>query len=399
MIDHLKKQRDLNGVGHIYFEHQEQKQQTAFAVLASLAKQLLSQIPPAGFPKDIEAKYQREKSQHASPSDLINILLAMPKWFARVFVVCDGLDEMDQQEQQKLLPLFHKMKASGIALFLTTRPHPSDIQESFQDASNIELVPKEHDIRRYVEERLLANTRFWGIQQDSSCLKNQIVSKIVDSTAGVYAKIPSFYEFSRKANSPHRFLLARFNVDYILEFGTVPEIKQALTNLSTSERENERRMDETYDRIISSIREKPQSIQKYVYRALSWIGYATRTLTVQELLVAISVEPNQYHLNDGDMIGLKDLLDYCNGLLVSDGQSVRLVHFSVRNYLDRHQVIPEDAKETYHAIACSTYLSFDLMKGRHCDDLSNLMEDYPFLGYAANKVVRRLQEKGALHNN
>ena len=197
MIDHLKEQQDINGfgVGHIYFEYQEQKQQTILAVLTSLVKQLLSQIPPTEFPEDIEAKYQREKNQHASANDLRDMLLSTPKWFSRVFVVCDALDEMDQWEQRaELLPLFRKMKASGIALFLTTRPHPADIQDSFQDASIIELVPKEHDIRRYVEERLLANTRFQRIQRDSSGLKNQVVSKIVDSAAGMYEKIPSFYE-------------------------------------------------------------------------------------------------------------------------------------------------------------------------------------------------------------
>ena len=195
MIDHLKEQRDINGfgVGHIYFEYQEQRQQKIRTVLASLVKQLLSQVPPTKFPKDIEAKYQREKNQHATANDLMDMLLSMPKWFSRVFVVCDALDEMDEQEQRaKLLPLFHDMKDSGIALFLTTRPHPADIQDSFQDASTIELVPKEHDIRRYVEERLLPNNRFQKIQRDSTGLKNQVVSKIVDSAAGMYEKIPSY---------------------------------------------------------------------------------------------------------------------------------------------------------------------------------------------------------------
>ena len=197
MIDHLKEQRDINGfgVGHIYFEYQEQRQQKIRTVLASLVKQLLSQVPPTKFPKDIEAKYQREKNQHPTANDLMDMLLSMPKWFSRVFVVCDALDEMDEQEQRaKLLPLFHKMKDSGIALFLTTRPHPADIQDSFQDASIIELVPKEHDIRRYVEERLLSNNRFQRIQRDSTGLKDQVVSKIVDSAAGMYEKIPSCYE-------------------------------------------------------------------------------------------------------------------------------------------------------------------------------------------------------------
>ena len=52
------------------------------------------------------------------------MLLSMPKRFARVFVVCDALDEMDQDEQRvELLPLFHDMKDSGIVHSLTTRSH------------------------------------------------------------------------------------------------------------------------------------------------------------------------------------------------------------------------------------------------------------------------------------
>ena len=134
MIDHLNEQRHLNGfgVGHVYFEYQEQKQQTVLAVVASLVKQLLSQLSPTEFPKEIEAKYQEKKTQHVSADDLTDMLFSMPTRFARrVFVVCDALDEMDQQEQrEKLLPLFHDMKDSGIALLLATLPHPrtADVQ-------------------------------------------------------------------------------------------------------------------------------------------------------------------------------------------------------------------------------------------------------------------------------
>ena len=188
MIDHLNQLRNPDGfgIGHIYFEYQEKKQQTVLAVVTSLVKQLLSQIPPTGFPKDIEIKYQEKKTQHASADDLIDMLLSMPKRFAhRVFVVCDALDETDQHEREQLLPLFHRLRDSGIALFLTTRPHPADVQESFQNASIIELVPKIHDIRRYVEERLSTNPGFRGIQQTSGDLNSRTVSKIVDSAAGM----------------------------------------------------------------------------------------------------------------------------------------------------------------------------------------------------------------------
>ena len=109
---------------------------------------------------------------------------------------------------------------------------------------------------------------------------------------------------ANKAKNSHRFLLAKFNVDYIVQFRTPRKIRQALGDLSipdpmaidgsNPERDNERRMDDVYNRIVWEIREQPRDNQNYAFRALSWIGYAARTLTVQELLVAISVEPNQY---------------------------------------------------------------------------------------------------------
>ena len=121
------------------------------------------------------------------------------------------------------------------------------------------------------------------------------------------------FKNASKNNCSHRFLLAKFNVDYIVKFPTAGGIKQALSNLSIpetvtidTERENERRMDRVYDRIVASINTKPRAIKKYAYRALSWIGYATRTLTVQELLVAVSVEAKQYRLNDSEMLRFED---------------------------------------------------------------------------------------------
>ena len=201
-----------------------------------------------------------------------------------------------------------------------------------------------------------------------------------------------------KTDDPHRFLLATFNIDYILGFANAGGIKRALSNLSipeatTTERENERRMDSVYNRIVASIGAQTQETKKYAFRALSWIGYATRTLTIQELLVAISVEANQYQLDDSDAFRCEDLLDICKGLVIADGQHVRLVHISARNYLDRHQVIPEDAGESYRAIACSTYLSFDQFKELHSSYSFNGPErSFPFLDYAADNFTFHLSK-------
>ena len=191
MVDHLKEQRNIDGhcfgVGYIYFEYQEQMQQTSLAVIASLVKQLLLQIPLAVFPKDIRAKYEENKSRRPSMDDLTGMLLSVPNHFKRVFVVCDALDEMDRYNQRDhLLPLFHRLKDSGIALFLTTRPHPADIQESFRDESIIELAPQVHDIETYVRGRLSVHQ---VLKQDPK-LYGQAVGQIADSAAGMYEKLP-----------------------------------------------------------------------------------------------------------------------------------------------------------------------------------------------------------------
>ena len=153
-------------------------------------------------------------------------------------------------------------------------------------------------------------------------------------------------------------------------------------------------MDGVYNRILGEIRDQPSNTRKYALRALSWVGYATRTLSMKELLVAISVEPNQYQLDDSDKITFEDLLDYCRGLVIADGQAVRLVHFSARNFLDRHEAIPEDANETYRAIVCSTYLSFDALKGH---PYMSLGRRFLFLDYAANNLKFHLSNVERRH--
>ena len=60
--------------------------------------------------------------------------------------------------------------------------------------------------------------------------------------------------------------------------------------------------------MAASIHSQPNKINKrYTSRALSWIGYATRTLAVEELQAAISVNIGQFQLNS-DKYELEDLL-------------------------------------------------------------------------------------------
>ena len=94
VIDHLLKERSEKnyGVAHIYFQYQEQKQQTSLVIMASILKQLLSQIPSIRFPQNVQKIYKEKRWQHPTLDDVMRILSSISDQFTRVFVICDALD-------------------------------------------------------------------------------------------------------------------------------------------------------------------------------------------------------------------------------------------------------------------------------------------------------------------
>ena len=205
--------------------------------------------------------------------------------------------------------------------------------------------------------------------------------------------------------------MAKFNVEHICSFLKPSTLEQAIKDLSTSitpdanassEHENEQHMDKVYERIISPILGHPE--KKYGFRALSWVAYATRTLRVDELLVAISIEDGDCGLSNGDMHSLGDLLDLCNGLIVTDEHNkyVRLVHFSARNYLDRRNsartgsetvISSKITRDIYHAKTCLTYLSFDIFKERR-GEFYDKADTAVFSAYAQQNLILHLSRIG-----
>lgn len=116
----------------------EQTKQTLVHVLSSLVRQLAGQI--SDLPAEIEDLYEEKRQERPTLDELLAVFLKISKIFVQVFVVFDALDECDQDDQRHdLLPLFHLMGKSGINVFLTSRKHPEDIQESLVSILKIEI--------------------------------------------------------------------------------------------------------------------------------------------------------------------------------------------------------------------------------------------------------------------
>lgn len=170
---------------YIYFNHKEQDQQKPIHVLSSFLKQLSCQSP--SLPKAVRDLHNRIESKQERPTleDLYTALVLVAGSFSQTFVVCDALDECDFETQRKdLLPLFHRMESVGIRLFLTSREHPEDIQDSLQSSPKVELSAKNEDIKIYIEQKIDENPRARRLISQGNC-KDRIIEQLQQSANGM----------------------------------------------------------------------------------------------------------------------------------------------------------------------------------------------------------------------
>ena len=100
-------------------------------------------------------------------------------------------------------------------------------------------------------------------------------------------------------------------------------------------------MDATYERILQMISAKPRAQRELARRALVWIAYARKPLSIRDLAFAISIEMDTKSLEDlkSSTPTEKAILNACANLVsVDQGEKrVRFVHFSVQEFLTSHR--------------------------------------------------------------
>lgn len=162
-----------------------QDQQKPILILASLVKQLASQL--LDLPVELEALHRVLEPREKRPTieELYMVLLGITSKFSRVYFILDALDECDQDKQRKgLLPLFHRMGKDGIKVFVTSRPHPEDIQESFKDIAKIKLLAKAEDIESYIRQKIDENPKAKRLVREGKC-EDRIISELIDCAKGM----------------------------------------------------------------------------------------------------------------------------------------------------------------------------------------------------------------------
>jgi len=118
--------------------------------------------------------------------------------------------------------------------------------------------------------------------------------------------------------------------------------------------------------------------------ALMWICHAERPLQVDELCHALAVEIGSTTLNAENIPSVGTLLGCCQGLFTVDQEAsiVRLVHFTLQEYLCTHHDDLFNKAHSSIAETCLTYLNSQQVKSLSTNP-SVGPQDIPFIRYSS----------------
>jgi len=117
--------------------------------------------------------------------------------------------------------------------------------------------------------------------------------------------------------------------------------------------------------------------------ALMWISHSERPLKASELCDALAVETRSPDVNTNNIPSIATLLPCCQGLVTVDKEAstVRLIHFTLQEYLRGHPELFVRAHSTMAEI-CLSYLNSRKIKALSTSPPPNL-QDTPFLEYSS----------------
>jgi len=161
-----------------------------------------------------------------------------------------------------------------------------------------------------------------------------------------------------------RFLLASLNIDGILQESTLHRRRQRLSKLMDG-----LGLGGFYDATIERIKAQGGDKSRLGMGALMWVSHAERPLEEDELRHALGIELGSKDFNADNIPSMKTLIGCCQGLITVDKEAstVRLVHFTLKEYLSVHPDIFSSPHSTIAEI-CLTYLNSQQIK--------DLMEEY-----------------------
>ncbi|KAF3923189.1 hypothetical protein ABW20_dc0109543 [Dactylellina cionopaga] len=249
--------------------------------------------------------------------EVSKVLLDIITTYSKVFITIDALDECAASEDCRsrfLKEIFKLQKNSGVRILATSRPILSIMDQfALQGCLNLPIRATDDDIRKYLDDRL---PRIEGVVQRDSELQEEVKRMIIKSVDGM-------------------FLLARLQVDSLVDLGLPHEVRAILEGNQTGSSPYHK----IYGQTIKKIKARGGIPGQRAMKVLSWITCAQRPLSPSELQHALAVDigviAGRSELNTEYLLEPKYMVALCGGLVTIDEASnvIRLIHFTTQEYL------------------------------------------------------------------
>lgn len=156
--------------------------QSAEIFMANLLKQVVQQ--KKAFSPELKDLYiEREKSRPTFDK-LARLFSHEMKYFSKVFVVIDALDETTEHEDVRRLML-SELQALPINLLITSR-YEKSIEQRLGEAERLDIWATAADVQTYIKARIPCETLFARHIQADPSLEKTVVDKIVEKSQGMY---------------------------------------------------------------------------------------------------------------------------------------------------------------------------------------------------------------------
>ena len=162
------------------------------------------------------------------------------------------------------------------------------------------------------------------------------------------------FSYGAPPDLPSRFLSASLHVVFVASIGPINKMKDAANRSFT--------LEDMYAKTITQIKSLGTRSDN-AFKALAWLTWTKRNMSLQELQYALAVEPGSTCIDEGNAPPRRSIPQICRGFVTFDKstQVVRLTHQTVQEYLRSLDQIQE-LKATI-TVAC--FLSLTLpMKAR-----------------------------------
>jgi ankyrin repeat protein len=182
-------------------------------------------------------------------------------------------------------------------------------------------------------------------------------------------------------------------VDLLKDTTTKKQVKSALMKISKRLQGAEDLVqvyDQLYDNTIKRIESQPSTKSALARNVLSWITYAERPLTTEELCHALAIELGKEDLDEDNVPEVEEIISVCAGLVIVDEVSniIRLVHYTTQEYFKRIREKWNPNAQLEIASACLTYLSFHPFKSGSYRSNEEFRGRLVFLNYASRYWAR-----------